>query len=197
MKTQIALLLFCPLMLCCRTSEPQQSNAYEYEKAEVYYAKAPNWYRMGWNIKLGSFFDKQARDMLFSRFTISDRDSIRYIENRLSKGEMTFSPAYNYWSPRIIVLLHSHDRVDTLITSTYTDEPMQFNSYVMENTTLTLYLTECVGRHDRLWAYALDRFFYNGNMQMFTREGEFFFLEDDSLNEINWEYNYDLMKVYH
>ncbi len=113
MKPIIIVLMLCPLMLCCRTSVPQESTAYEYEKAEVYYAKAPNWYRMGWNIKLGSFFEKQARDMLFSRFTISDRDSLWYIENRLSKGEMSFSPAHNYWSPRIIVLLHGRESVVT------------------------------------------------------------------------------------
>ncbi len=159
--------MLCPLMLCCRTSEPQQSNAYEYEKAEVYYAKMPQWFELGYSINWEYFSEKQARDLFFSRFTISDRDSIRYIENRLRKGEMTFSPAYNYWSPRIIVLLHSHDRVDTLITNTYTGEPLQFNSYVMEDTTLSLYVTECVGKHDLLWANALGKYFFNGDMQIF------------------------------
>lgn len=171
------------------------SSVCQYERAEVYYLKDPCWLKFGFNVKLESFSDLQSRDLLYSNFTIIDRDSINYISRHIAKGTMSASSPYKYWCPRIIVLLHCRDVADTLITNTYTDEPLQFNSFIMNDSTLSLYLTECVGKHDDVWAHFSELCFYNGNMQMLTNEGDFF-TPSDSFNKRNREYIHIWHKVY-
>lgn len=115
------------------------SSVCQYDRAEVYYLKDPCWLEFGFNVKLESFSDEQSRCLLYSDFTVTDRDSLNYISRHIAKGAMSASSPYKYWCPRIIVLLHSREVVDTLITNTYTDEPVQFNSFIMNDSTLSLY----------------------------------------------------------
>lgn len=192
-------LIFLPLLLLstCITSEPEPASpTRQYDKAEVYYLKNPCWHKFGFNVKFGSFFDERHRDLLFSDFIITDKDSLGYISRHIAKGVTSESSPYAYWCPRIIVLLHGPEGVDTLITNTYTNDPVQFNSSIMNDSTLSLYLTECVGKHDDTWAYLSGVYFYSGNMHMLAPDG-YAFPPSDSFYYKYRDYDvYNWSKVY-
>lgn len=194
MKKIVLICLLFFLFYSCSAPD-LASSVCQYDRAEVYYLKDPCWLHFGFNVKLESFSDEQSRCLLYSDFTVTDRDSLNYISRHIAKGAMSASSPYKYWCPRIIVLLHSREVVDTLITNTYTDEPVQFNSFIMNDSTLSLYLTECVGKHDDVWAHFSDLCFYNGNMQMLTYEGDFV-TPSEYFKESNIDYIHIWYKVY-
>lgn len=202
----IAFIFFSFFMLYSCNVPDSANSVCEYEKAEVYYVKDPCWREFGFNVKIASFYKKEHRDLLFSKFTITDKDSLNYISRHIAEGIKSASSPYEYWCPRIIVFLHGPEAIDTLITNTYTNDPVQLNSFIMSDSSLSLYLTECVGKHDDVWAYHSNRYFYNGNMHMLTSEGSAFILSEYSegsafmlseyYNEKNKDFIHNWYKVY-
>lgn len=171
MNTKIIVTAFCLFMAYGCSSEADAPSTLSYDMAEVYYLKSPEWSFPGFYTTMKSFIDSQTREILYSKFTLSDRDSLGYMSFRIMQCAKVPSSSYDYWTPRIVVFLHRHGVVDTLITNTYTNEPLQFNSFLIDDSTLGLYLTECVGKHDALWTHLLGLFYYNGNIHMLTRDG--------------------------
>ncbi|MCM1503264.1 MAG: hypothetical protein NC115_11460, partial [Bacteroidales bacterium] len=159
MKPPFIILLFGLVLISCHRYKPVEE-ACKYDKAEVYYVKDPRWLKFGYNTTFKNFVRTRTRDMLYYSFPLSDRDSLNYISGHISRADKVQSQMLRYWLPRIVVLLHSSEGVDTLVTSTHPDQPLQFNSWSIQDGTLSLLLTECVGKHDRYWATLTEYHFY-------------------------------------
>lgn len=165
MKRILGLFLVGLSLLSCVAPSVEEAIP-EYGKAEVYYLKDPCWLNPFLRyVNMATFLRDEDRGQLYDSFYLTDRDSLRYISEHISKGVETRASMLDYWNPKIVVFLRSGERVDTLVTNTDVKDSLRFGSHSLQDSSLCLFLIESVCKHDDYWAHVAEMCFYNGNMQ--------------------------------
>ena len=153
-------ILFLTSCSIIHPSEQEQA-ANPYEKADVFYLNEPGWsvFYLG-SPTIDSNFDKRTRmsDDYCSRFSISDKDTLNYIYERITSASKEPSPSWKYTFPRIMLIMYDYDTfsADTLCTDTISYCALQFNSSKFNDSGLVMFLSEMVLRRSPLWRDELN-----------------------------------------
>lgn len=169
MDVSFAFLLLSVLTMSCSAHEAEQIDR-NYESAEVYYWKEPDWSSVCRFIPPtfdGYFKNETARKENYDKFILADEDSLNFIAARIKKGNKYIPADDIFIYPRIVILLHRKEVIDTLVSNTYLKIPeLKLNSMIFEDSTLSLFLTESVGKHSENWADEIKTYFGNGDFSV-------------------------------